>query len=125
MKNEPQVIDLRAASGGVEYTWPLTLVEDSVDPITGKPKPKDIHLDVVKLSLGTDSAPGTWRTPDVDTSGADCDGLAANVKNTRTVQLLVGGAYRPPASTYTLWSQIGDTPEVVPRKHFRVVVLTD
>jgi hypothetical protein len=69
-----QTIDTRAAVGGVEYTWPLTITET-----TGK----DISGDTVLLSLGTSSAPGTWQAPDRDP--------AQTVKAQRVVQLLIGG----------------------------------
>lgn len=99
-----QYIDL--TNGAVEYTWPLTISET-----TGK----NIAADVIVLSLGTESTPGTWRSPDVDPAQTD--------HSQRVVQMLVGGTgFVGLAGTYFLWSKVTDTPEVVPRRHGRVVI---
>jgi hypothetical protein len=101
-----QTIDLRAASGGVEYTWPLTITE-----ATGK----DISGDTIELSLGSYNTPGTWRAPDTDTGTG----------STRTVQLLIGTTLRPLAGNVWLWSRVTDSPELVPRRHEKIVILAD
>lgn len=117
-----QVVDLRTAAGGHEYTDVLLIIENSVNPFTLAPNPQDISTDAVRLSLGTDDAPGPWRTPDVDITGQDANGAAAAVMNARAVQLMIGVAYTPADGTYRLWSQVGDAPESVVRSHFRVIV---
>lgn len=113
-----QTIDTRAASGAIEYTWPLTIVEQSTPP-------KDISTDTLLVSLGTKSTPGSWFTPDIDTPGADAAGTTASVQNTRTVQVLIGDSRKPAAGTYTLWTKVGDSPEVVPRSHQSIKILAD
>lgn len=118
MSGGTQTIDIRAVSGGIEYTWPLTITEQSTPP-------KDISADTLLVSLGTKAAPGTWVTPDVDTAGANAAGTAASVQNERTVQLLIGDTLKPAAGTYVLWTQIGDSPEVVPRSHQTIKILAD
>jgi hypothetical protein len=99
-----QYVDL--TNGAVEYTYPLTITET-----TGK----NIAADVITLSLGTDTTPGTWRSPDTDP-------VQVNHAQ-RVVQMLIGGTgYVPLAGSYWLWSKVTDSPEVVPRRHCRVVV---
>lgn len=113
-----QTIDLRAVSGGEEYTWPVTITEQSVPPV-------DISADTVEVSFGTSDAPGDWFAPDVDEPGADAAGIAAEVQNQRTVKVLIGGALILPAGSYVLWTRITDVPEVVPRKHQTIKILAD
>lgn len=113
-----QTIDTRAASGGIEYTWPLTITETSTPP-------KDISGDTLLVSLGSKTTPAAWVSPDIDTAGANTAGTAASVQNTRTVQLLIGGTLKPAAGTYVLWTKVGDTPEVVPRSHQSIKILAD
>lgn len=108
MATKVQTIDLRAGSGGVEYTWPLILTEDNG---------KDISSDTVQLSLGSYTAPGTWRTPSTDP--------AQTTHSQRIVQLLVGTTLTPAAGNYWLWSRITDTPEIVPRRHAKITILAD
>jgi len=113
-----QTIDTRATSGGIEYTWPLTITEQSVPP-------RDISADALLVSLGTKSTPGEWLSPDIDTPGANKAGQDASVQNQRTVQLLIGDTLKPTAGTYVLWTKVGDTPEVVPRSHQSIKILAD
>jgi hypothetical protein len=124
VKKEPQLIDIRTASGGWEYTWPLTISEESL-PIAPFNGPKDISADTIKLSLGTSSAPGAWRTPDVDHATQDAAGAAKGVMNQRVVQMMVGVVFKPPDNIYWLWSQVGDSPESVIRKHCKIIVRAD
>ena len=77
---------INVTAGAVEYTYPLTITET-----TGK----DISADAIQLSLGTDTAVGTWYAPDTDPTQA--------VTYQRVVQLLVGGSFVPAVGTYWLW----------------------
>lgn len=90
--------------GAIEYTWPLTITEASG---------KDISSVTVELSLGSQTQPGVWKSPDVDTQ----DGTS-----TRTVQLLVGAASVLTPGDYWLWSKITDFPEVAPRRHEMITI---
>lgn len=113
-----QTIDLRAESGGVEYTWAVTITESSSPP-------KDISTDILVVSLGTKTDPGTWQSPDIDEAGANAAGVAASVQNQRMFKLLIGTTLRPAAGSYYLWSRISDSPEVAPRKHQKITILAD
>jgi hypothetical protein len=108
MTDDFQTIDVRAASGGVEYTWPLTITET-----TGK----DISGDLIQLSLGRPTHPGTWTAPDLDTTSAS--------KASRTVQLLITAEPARPSGIYYLWSRITDSPEIAPRRHQRIDIRAD
>jgi hypothetical protein len=99
-----QTIELSA--GAVERTFPVTITE-----LTGK----DISGDPVWLSLGTETLPGAWVSPDVD--------IPQSVKSQRVVQLLVGGVVNPGPGVYWLWSKVTDNPEIVPRRQLQVVLL--
>ena len=96
--------EIRLSAGAIEYTRPLTITET-----TGK----DITEATVQLSLGSYDAPGEWRTPDTDTSPST---------SSRTVQLLIGDDLKPSAGSYWLWSRVGDTPEVIPRRHDKITI---
>lgn len=124
LETKTQTIDIRVATGGAEYTWPLTITENSPPepPFNG---PKDISVDVVRLSVGTDAAPGAWLTPDVDRTAANKAGAAKGVLNQRIVQLLVGVGLRPADGIYRLWSKVGDLPETVPRRHCKITIRND
>ena len=99
----PQTIAVHSAAA-IEYTHPLTITESTGKDITGA---------TVKVSLGTYQAPGDWLTPDTDTHPTDAQ---------RTVQLLIGDSLKPEAGDYWLWTQVGDSPEVVPRRHDKITV---
>lgn len=92
------------SAGAVEYTYPLTITET-----TGK----DISHATIQLSLGSYTAPGTWQTPDTDTTP---------VVSQRVVQMLVGDTLKPPPGDYFLWSRVTDTPEIAPRQHDRITI---
>lgn len=98
----PQTIAVTA--GAVEYTWPLTINEQAG---------KDITADVVSLALGTYTTPGTWHTPDVDTSPTP---------SSRVVQLLIGPTITAAAGDFYLWWRVGDTPETTIRRGPRITV---
>lgn len=98
-----QIIDL--TNGGCEYTYPLTITEN-----TGK----DISADVIVISLGSPTAPGTWQAPDVDPPQAN--------KAQRVVQMLVGATLKPISGTYWLWTKVTDAPETVPRRQVPIVI---
>lgn len=120
----PQVIDTRPSSGGIEDTCAIDLVE-------GSNPPEDISTATVELSLGTiiDGVwvAGTWLAPTVDIASGDACGDAATppVLNVRTVSLKIGGAFAPPAGQYRLFSRLTDmlTGEVIVRQHYPITVL--
>lgn len=106
---DTQTIDITTATGGIEYTWPLTISE-----LSGR----DISADTVRLSLGSVAHPGgTWLTPDLDP--------AQSVKSQRVVQLLIGSTLKPASGDYVLWSKVTDGPEVVVRRHQRITINAD
>lgn len=96
--------EIHTSLGAKEYVG-LTITET-----TGK----DISTDAVQLTLGTWSAPGTWRNPDDD------NGLTP-----RVVKILVGDAYNPNAGEYYLWMKLPDTAEVVVRRYDPETILVD
>lgn len=96
--------EIRLSAGAIEYTRPLTITET-----TGK----DISSATVVLSLGTYDEPGDWLTPDTDTAPST---------SSRTVQLLIGDDLKPAEGSYWLWSKVGDTPEVIPRRHDKITI---
>jgi hypothetical protein len=89
MTGTTQTIDLRAATGGVEYTWPLTITESSTPP-------KDISGDTLEVSLGTSKVPGDWITPDIDTAGANAAGVSGGAFG--ILKTTAGGAVAPSVS---------------------------
>lgn len=99
---------IRVTSGAAEYTWPVTITE-----ATGK----DISGDVVRVSLapspGGYTAAGTWVPPSVDAAQAN--------HATRVVQLLVDSTTA--AGVYWLWVKVTDSPEQVPRRALKVIVV--
>lgn len=99
-----QVIDIPA--GGVEYVG-VTITED-----TGK----DISGDTITLGVSDYyTAPTAWVAPDSDRPQTDL--------SQRVVALLIGGAVQPDSAVYYLWSKVGDSPEVVVRRHQRFLVI--
>ena len=95
---------INVTNGAVEYTYPLTITEK-----TGK----DISAVSISLSLGTLQAPGTWLSPASDPS--------QTIKSQRVVQLLVSSDTVIPGEYY-LWSKVEDNPEILPRRHSKIVV---
>jgi hypothetical protein len=93
---------IRVSDGAIEYTFESTLHADH-----------DISGDTIVMSLGSSTAPDSWVAPSVDEPQTD--------NTTRVVQLLVDDATEP--GTYYLWLRLTDTPEVVPRRGHRVVVV--
>lgn len=122
----PQTIGLVSA-GAREYTRRLYMTD-----LYGN----DISADPIKLSLGTEDAPATWLTPGL--SGVDVVSVAQYLKMggrnpfglqttallyRRWAQLYIApGAVEPAVGSYRLWSQLGDSSEIIPRIAFKVIV---
>lgn len=104
-----QTIDVSA--GAVEYTYPVT--------ITASPKadglPVDISADLVQVSLGGFSEPGSWVNADLTEHPTTAQAV---------VQLLVGGTLKPAVGTYWLWVKVTDSPEVIPRRSELRITIT-
>lgn len=89
----PRHISITA--GAVEYVV-VTVTETAGADITDA---------AVLVSLGSGTAPGEWRTPDVITRPDPASVV---------VSLLVGDTFLPVAGRYFAWVQITDAPEQVP-----------
>lgn len=94
---------INVTGGGQEYTWPITVTETNGKDISGK---------TVQVSLGTYTAPGTWASAAV---------LTRPTPSSATVQLLINSS--TPVGRYHVWVKVSDSPEVVPRKGHRIMVV--
>lgn len=97
---------IMVSSGAIEFTWPVTIIEANG---------QDISQDAIKVSLGSYASPDVWLEPDADD--------AQEIKSQRVIQLLIGDVLRPEKGTYYLWSQVGDGPETVIRRHEIEIVI--
>lgn len=121
------------SAGAVENTLPRTIYETSGD---------DISADPVYVSLGSWTAPGVWVTPDSVTRGtitvADYRARTGQQPETTdgtpladdmllhwvAMTLEIGGALKPLAGYYWLWTKITAAPETVPRRTSGRITIT-
>jgi hypothetical protein len=91
-------LDIIISAGAAVY------VGGTITEVTGK----DISADTYQISLGSDTQPGTWLTPDVSTVGT------SNAQH--IVKLLVSSSVPSGLAkgTYWVWVKISDTPEIQP-----------